>query len=148
MLSVDLNSDDLADFVETLNPRQIQIALEYAINTILNPSILTGTVTEEPDDPNHWEAVEENLRSQALYHMYEAGDDTDKLMPDFAISVLEIAYEELLNKLSVDFTDDKENADIQCLYNEVMLIKWITLIESTYLTPQNVLRMVLLVNYQ
>lgn len=148
LLTVGFNSDDLADYVESFNTRQIHLAIEYALNTIFNPTILMGLPGKTPDDPDGWEGVDCSLRDQALYHIFEAGDETDKIMADFTMAALEIAYDDLVNKLSEDITSDSENEDVQCLYNELLLIKWITLIECRYLTPQNVLHTVLLMNYK
>ena len=147
ILAVTFNTAGLVDYLGAMNNRQVNIAIEYALNTILNPAILSGKQGSSPEDPENWENVEENLRTNALHLMYEAADDADKIMADFTYAALEIAYDDLVTKLSEDITADNDNVDVMCLYNDFFSIKWLDLLDCSYIQDQGMLHTALLIRY-
>lgn len=128
-LTISFHSSDLADYMEGLNYNQILIALECAINTIVSLTV---------NDPNTigYNQIEEEIRNNAIVQLEMNGDPMMANLIGY-----EDIYDNIVEKLATDITDDGENVELQVLRDEMVLAKWAKVLNHIYMTPQDVLRL-------
>lgn len=129
-MSISVHTSDLADYVEGLNYNQILLALEGAINTVVSAAVSESEVL-----------VEEVIRGDTLALLADNSD-----FPEFGLDY-DDQYDSLVNKLAMDLTDDRDNPEVQVLYDEMVSASYVRLLNHLYSTDKGILRLTLEFEY-
>lgn len=123
-MTIRIHSQDLADYVEGMNYNQILLALEGAINTVVSAALNEAQLQSE-----------EEIRSSTLALLCDNAD-----IPELGWDY-DSQYDALVNKLAMDLTDDRDNPEVQVLYDEMVLASYVNVINHCYMTPQDILKL-------
>lgn len=134
-MTINIYSPDLADYVEGLSYNQIVIALECAINTIVSATVNDPTAIG-------YNQLEEEIRDNALVHLELSADPLTVQLLGY-----DEVYDNLVNKLAVDISSDSDSPDVQVLQDEMIMAKWVRVINHLYTTPQDILRLTIEFDY-